>query len=115
MAVADGDTISVLRDGRSVRVRLEGIDCPEKGQDFSQRAKQFTSELTFGKEVSVDVRDVDRYGRLVARVHASASPPYPVAIDSAAARSRRARSLRTGDITANLATIVASRSSSRVA
>ena len=69
MAVADGDTISVLRDGRSVRVRLEGIDCPEKGQDFSQRAKQFTSDLTFGKEVTVDVRDVDRYGRLVARVH----------------------------------------------
>ena len=66
--VGIADTISVLRDGRSVRVRLEGIDCPEKGQDFSQRAKQFTSELTFGKEATVDVRDVDRYGRLVARV-----------------------------------------------
>jgi len=68
VGVADGDTISVLRDGRSVRVRLEGIDCPEKGQDFSARAKQFTSDLTFGKEVTVDVRDVDRYGRLVARI-----------------------------------------------
>ena len=69
VAVADGDTISVMRDGRSVRVRLEGIDCPERGQDFSQRAKQFTSDRTFGKEVTVDVQDVDRYGRLVARVH----------------------------------------------
>ena len=69
LAVADGDTISVMRDGRSVRVRLEGIDCPESGQDFGQRAKQFTSDLTFGKEVIVDVRDVDRYGRLVARVY----------------------------------------------
>jgi len=68
VGVADGDTVSVLRDGRSVRVRLEGIDCPEKGQDFSQRAKQFTSELTFGKEATVEVRDVDRYGRLVARI-----------------------------------------------
>lgn len=68
VGVADGDTVSVLRDGRAVRVRLEGIDCPEKGQDFSQRAKQFTSDLTFGKEVTVDVRDLDRYGRLVARV-----------------------------------------------
>jgi hypothetical protein len=44
----------------------------------------------------------------------SASPPYPMAIHSAAAHSRRARSLRTGDITTNLATIVASRSSSRL-
>jgi len=72
VGVADGDTISVLREGRSVRIRLEGIDCPDKGQDFSQRAKQFTSELTFGKEVTVDVRDVDRYGRLVARVSVGA-------------------------------------------
>ena len=71
VGVTDGDTISVLRNGRSARVRLEGIDCPEKGQDFSQRAKQFTSELIFGKEVSIEVRDVDRYGRLVARVTAA--------------------------------------------
>ena len=44
----------------------------------------------------------------------NASPPYPIAIDSAAAQRRRACSLSTGDITTNLATIVASRSSSRV-
>jgi micrococcal nuclease len=69
VAVADGDTISVMRDGRAVRVRLEGIDCPEDGQDFGQRAKQFTSKLAFGKVADVDVRDVDRYGRLVARVY----------------------------------------------
>ena len=47
---------------------MEGIDCPEKGQDFDERAKQFISALTFGKEVTVDVRDTDRYGRLVVRV-----------------------------------------------
>jgi len=64
VGVTDGDTISVMRDGRSVRVRLEGIDCPERGQDFGQRAKQFTSEMAFGKDAVVDVRDVDRYGRL---------------------------------------------------
>jgi len=69
VGVTDGDTISVMRDGRSVRVRLEGIDCPESGQDFGQRAKQFTSDKTFGKNATIDVRDTDRYGRLVARVH----------------------------------------------
>ena len=68
MGVTDGDTISVMRDGRAVRVRLEGIDCPENGQDFSQSAKRFTSDMAFGKEATIEVRDVDRYGRLVARV-----------------------------------------------
>jgi endonuclease YncB( thermonuclease family) len=68
IGVADGDTITVLRDRTPVKIRLDGVDAPESGQDFGQRAKQFTSGLVFGKTVSVDVRDVDRYGRLVARV-----------------------------------------------
>ena len=69
VAVSDGDTISVMQNGRAVRVRLDGIDCPEQAQDFGQRAKRFTSSLVFGKKIVVDVRDVDRYGRLVARVY----------------------------------------------
>ncbi len=69
VGVSDGDTISVMQNGRAVRVRLDGIDCPEQAQDFGQRAKQFTSSRVFGKKVVVDVRDVDRYGRLVARVY----------------------------------------------
>ena len=69
VGVSDGDTISVMQNGRAVRVRLDGIDCPEQAQDFGQRAKRFTSSLVFGKKVVVDVRDVDRYGRLVARVY----------------------------------------------
>jgi endonuclease YncB( thermonuclease family) len=68
VGVSDGDTISVLHQGRAVQIRLEGIDCPEDGQAFGERAKQFTSDRVFGREVDVDVRDVDRYGRLVARV-----------------------------------------------
>jgi endonuclease YncB( thermonuclease family) len=68
IGVSDGDTITVLRDSAPVRIRLDGVDCPESGQDFGRRAKQFTSGLLFGKIVAVDVRDIDRYGRLVARV-----------------------------------------------
>jgi len=49
VGVTDGDTISVMRSGRAVKVRLHGIDCPEGGQDFGRRAKQFTSGLVFGK------------------------------------------------------------------
>ncbi len=69
VGVSDGDTISVLREGRAVRVRLDGIDAPEGGQAYGQRAKAFVSQLVYGKTVTVDVRDIDRYGRLVARVY----------------------------------------------
>lgn len=68
VAVHDGDTIRVLRDGKEVKIRLEGIDCPELGQDFGQNAKAFTSRLLFGKTLTVRVITTDRYGRLVARV-----------------------------------------------
>src|SRR5437773_4262834 len=68
VGVTDGDTIVVLRDHSSIKVRLEGIDCPERGQDFGQKAKQFTSGLVFGKTVEIRPVGEDRYGRTVARV-----------------------------------------------
>jgi endonuclease YncB( thermonuclease family) len=67
VGITDGDTISVLRAGRAVKVRLDGIDCPESGDPFSKTAKQFTSKFSFGKEVQVRQTDTDRYGRIVAR------------------------------------------------
>jgi endonuclease YncB( thermonuclease family) len=68
VSVQDGDTISVMRGGRAERVRLDGIDAPERRQEFGSRAKQFLSEIVFGEIVTVDVRDRDRYGRTVGRV-----------------------------------------------
>lgn len=68
MGVSDGDTISVMRGGKAVKVRLHGIDCPEKKQLFGTLAKQYTSEMAFGKEVEVRVKTADRYGRLVGEV-----------------------------------------------
>jgi len=68
VGVSDGDTISVMREGRAVKVRLHGIDCPEKGQPFGTRAKRFTSEMAFGMEVEVQVQTTDRYGRIVGEV-----------------------------------------------
>jgi micrococcal nuclease len=68
VAIADGDTITVMRDHAAVKIRLDGVDCPERGQDFGARAKQFTSGLVFNKMVTVDVKTMDRYGRLVSRV-----------------------------------------------
>jgi len=66
--VLDGDTIEVLHDGYPVRIRLQGIDCPEKSQAFGSRAKELTAALTFGQQVSIREVGHDRYGRIIAEV-----------------------------------------------
>jgi endonuclease YncB( thermonuclease family) len=72
--VSDGDTFTLLDENNSqIRVRLYGIDCPEKGQDFGERARLKTAEYIAGKTVSVDVIDTDRYGRKVGIVHVGGS------------------------------------------
>lgn len=68
VGVSDGDTIEVMRAGRAVRVRLQGVDCPESHQAYGTRAKQFTSELVFGKTVAVQVHGTDQYGRILGEV-----------------------------------------------
>ncbi len=66
--IMDGDTLGVLKGGRMVKVRLHGIDAPEKGQPFGAKSKAFLGERAFGKMVEVDEKDTDRYGRVVAVV-----------------------------------------------
>jgi micrococcal nuclease len=68
VGVSDGDTIKVMYLGRAERVRLYGIDCPEKGQAFGNRAKQLTSQTVFGKNVMVKTHGCDRYGRILGDV-----------------------------------------------
>jgi len=68
VAISDGDTIRAMHNDRAERIRLWGIDCPEKRQPFGARATQFTGDLAFGKDVKVLVRDVDRYSRTVGEV-----------------------------------------------
>jgi endonuclease YncB( thermonuclease family) len=68
VGISDGETISVVHDGRAEKMRLHGIDAPEKGQAFGTRAKRFTSDLAFGKDVRIEVKGQDRHGRTVAVV-----------------------------------------------
>ena len=68
VSVLDRDTIEVLHNRQPERIRLSGIDCPEKGQAFGKKAKQFTSTLVYGKEVMIHVLSKDRHGRTVADV-----------------------------------------------
>jgi endonuclease YncB( thermonuclease family) len=68
-AVKDGDTIEMLVKGKKVRIRLFGIDSPEKGQAFGEKARQYTADLCFGKPVTAVQRNRDQYGRVVADVY----------------------------------------------
>jgi micrococcal nuclease len=68
VSVLDGDTVEVLHTNRAERIRLNGIDCPEKGQAYGKRAKQAASELVFGKEVTLQTFGKDKYGRTIADV-----------------------------------------------
>ncbi|MCW8133759.1 MAG: thermonuclease family protein [Planctomycetota bacterium] len=71
VGVHDGDTITVLWERKEVKVRLFGIDAPETSpaQDYGQRAKQFASQMLFGKSVRVQVKDKRlTYGRVVGEV-----------------------------------------------
>jgi micrococcal nuclease len=71
VGISDGDTFKLLMEGnQTVRVRLHGVDAPEKGQDYSTQARQALSALIFGKEVHVIQKNKDRYGRIVGVVYA---------------------------------------------
>ncbi|MCX8523354.1 thermonuclease family protein [Chryseobacterium formosus] len=69
IGVKDGDTVELLMDGKPQVVRLSNIDCPEKKQPFGNNAKQFVSDLCFGKMVEVSGNGKkDRNKRLIAEI-----------------------------------------------
>ena len=69
VGVADGDTITVLDAGKvQHKIRLAGIDAPEKKQAFGQRSKESLSELAYDKTVEVEISKRDRYGRQIGKV-----------------------------------------------
>ncbi len=71
IGVTDGDTVKVLSNETvEVRIRLYGIDAPERRQDFGARSKQYLAGLVAGKDVRVEPFDTDRYGRTVALIFA---------------------------------------------
>lgn len=67
--VADGDTVTVRDDsGNRYRVRLAGIDCPEKDQPWGIEAKRAVVRLVDGRNIEVRWEKKDRYGRLIGKV-----------------------------------------------
>ena len=67
-SVKDGDTIEMLVNGKPIRIRLFGVDAPEKGQAFGEKSRQFTADLCFGKVVKAVQKSRDQYRRVVAEV-----------------------------------------------
>ena len=69
ISVADGDTLTILGNKQLIRVRLSGIDCPEKRQAFGQKVNNlYTSVLSYNKTVTLRGHGKDRYGRTLADV-----------------------------------------------
>lgn len=69
VSVSDGDSITVLdRQLREHKIRLNGIDAPEAGQEFSQASRRHLAKLVFGREVLVIWQMTDRYERELAKI-----------------------------------------------
>jgi len=66
-SITDGDTIRVITPSQQEqKIRLYGIDCPEPGQNYGPEATERLRKLLDGQYITLDVKDVDRYGRTVA-------------------------------------------------
>ena len=67
VGIVDGDTYDILLNGNeTVRIRMEGIDAPEKGMPFYRKAKTYLSDLCFGKNVRLEIHTKDNHDRTVA-------------------------------------------------
>jgi endonuclease YncB( thermonuclease family) len=70
ISVADGDTMTILTaDKKQIKIRMLGIDAPERGQDFGTVARQQLNNLCYGKTVTVENKGEDQYGRVLGVVY----------------------------------------------
>lgn len=69
VGVSDGDSVTVIDAKKTqFKIRLAGIDAPEKSQAYGQKAKESLADLVFGKNVDVQWSKQDRYGRTVGKI-----------------------------------------------
>jgi micrococcal nuclease len=68
--IVDGDTFDILTENQIIiRIRMNGIDCPERRQDYYQVCKDALGDYIFGKEVTLTTYGTDRYKRTIAEVY----------------------------------------------
>ncbi|MXN88780.1 thermonuclease family protein [Pasteurella canis] len=81
VSISDGDTFNcLLKNNKQLRVRLWGIDAPERNQAFGQKAKQFLGKLIHKKQVKLAVTGYDQYQRTLAEVYTLQGKNINVAI-----------------------------------
>jgi endonuclease YncB( thermonuclease family) len=69
VGISDGDTATLLdANQRQYKIRLTGIDAPEKKMPFGQRSKEHLSDLIFSRDVQVETEKLDRYGRTLGKI-----------------------------------------------
>lgn len=69
VGITDGDTFTLRAPGETHKVRLNGIDAPEKGQAFGTSARQALAKQLFRKRITVHWNERDRYGRILGDVY----------------------------------------------
>ena len=84
--VADGDTITILVGTEQHRIRLQGIDAPERKQPYGKASGRSLSALVAGKQVRVEYAKCNRYGRIVGVVLVRSpdcrAEPCPMTLDA---------------------------------
>ena len=89
VGVADGDTVTVLDANRvQHKIRLQGIDAPEKAQPFGTRSKQSLSDMCFDRQARIATQGRDRYGRTIGRIYCF-TPGVKTEVDANAEQVRR--------------------------
>ena len=69
VSVADGDTVTVLDADRvQHKIRLSGIDAPERAQAFGKRSREYLASMVAGQQVAVETDKTDRFGRSIGKV-----------------------------------------------
>jgi endonuclease YncB( thermonuclease family) len=65
--IVDGDTYDIILAGQKIRIRMDGIDAPERGMDYYKQAKNYLGVLCENRKIRVEVTDTDKYGRSIAK------------------------------------------------
>jgi endonuclease YncB( thermonuclease family) len=67
--VIDGDTYHIKSHGEKIKIRMEGIDAPEKGMPYYKESKEFLKRLCLGKKIKFIQSSKDHYGRIIAKTY----------------------------------------------
>lgn len=69
VGITDGDTFTAInRDKLQLKVRIIGIDAPEKKQAYGNKSRQSLSDLIFKQQIEIDVQYQEKWGRYAAKV-----------------------------------------------